>query len=440
MAFNPVRTVLPYTGGTVTIVYEDNSAIAARDWNIIKYDETDNDYTVEITSKTSTGCTMTVTVEPNTGTVNKLHTFYLEKYVNLVSTARYTYTVQVEYDYANVVKPIWQDIFFTKPNTSFLEYNILDENNSTIYKGRSVSTPDSNNVVFNINRLCSNYLNSNLPSGFEEGYHLLNDYVKLFKITSPNNSTGGVETIAQYRFYNNYLYGKELNDVFISEPIRQSTDINGVKTMVVDKRQYTLCSVFNSKATDKTLLINIANSDKSTTINCVLNNKAQGLFIERSRYNTTDKLSTVYFVLDGYRYKYEVHKTCYDYCLYYCNAYGGWDSLLIDGNVKKTDKINSKYYTRDYNNTTIQSEKTKFLNVINTEYVLHTGWFNDDEQSRLHHLLESTEVYLHNLNTDEIYPVNITNNSCEYKTFTNNGRKKFNNTINVEVAQTKVRK
>jgi hypothetical protein len=113
---------------------------------------------------------------------------------------------------------------------------------------------------------------------------------------------------------------------------------------------------------------------------------------------------------------------------------------LIDANAKKTDKITSKYYTRDYDNTTIKSEKTKFTNVINTEYVLHTGWFNDDEQSRLHHLLESTEVYLHNLNTDEIYPVNITNTTCEYKTFTNNGRKKFNNTINVEVAQTKVRK
>jgi hypothetical protein len=63
----------------------------------------------------------------------------------------------------------------------------------------------------------------------------------------------------------------------------------------------------------------------------------------------------------------------------------------------------------------------------------------DDEASRMHHLLESTEVYLHNLEDDTIIPVNITNNSCEFKTFTNNGKKKFNYEIDVELARTKVR-
>jgi hypothetical protein len=132
--------------------------------------------------------------------------------------------------------------------------------------------------------------------------------------------------------------------------------------------------------------------------------------------------------------------SCYDYCLYYCNAYGGWDSLLIKGNVKRTDNIDSKYYKKNFNNTTQDFEKKKFVNLITPTYTLHTDWFNDDEQSRLHHLLESTEVYLHNLVTDKIEPVNITNTQCEYKTFTNNGKRKWSNTINVEVAQSRIRR
>lgn len=41
----------------------------------------------------------------------------------------------------------------------------------------------------------------------------------------------------------------------------------------------------------------------------------------------------------------------------------------------------------------------------------------------MHHLLESTNVYLHNLESNTIEPIIITNTNCEYKTYTNNGKK-----------------
>ena len=178
-------------------------------------------------------------------------------------------------------------------------------------------------------------------------------------------------------------------------------------------------------------------------MNLALDNTAELIYYSNKLYSDDKFVKGVVVYTDdrndGVLYAH-INDSCYDYCLYYCNAFGGWDSLLVDGNVKKVDKIESKYYNKAFNNTRQDFEKKKFANVITPQYTLHTGWFNDDEQSRLHHLLESTEVYLHNLNTDEVVPVNITNNSCEYKTFTNNGKKKFNNTINVEVAQTKVRR
>jgi hypothetical protein len=78
--------------------------------------------------------------------------------------------------------------------------------------------------------------------------------------------------------------------------------------------------------------------------------------------------------------------------------------------------------------------------VITPKYTLYTDWFDDVQQSKMYHLLESTEVYLHNLKTGKIEPVNITNTTLDYKTFANNGKKKWYNKIDVEVAQDKIRR
>lgn len=47
-----------------------------------------------------------------------------------------------------------------------------------------------------------------------------------------------------------------------------------------------------------------------------------------------------------------------DYVLYYVNAYGGWDSLLVGGNVMKRDEFTSHTY-RNKNRG-----KVKYLNEI----------------------------------------------------------------------------
>ena len=63
-----------------------------------------------------------------------------------------------------------------------------------------------------------------------------------------------------------------------------------------------------------------------------------------------------------------------------------------------------------------------------------------NDGSKMYHLLESTQVYLHNLETDEIIPVVITDTSCVYKTYSNQGNTRFYYTINVEASNYKIRK
>ena len=140
---------------------------------------------------------------------------------------------------------------------------------------------------------------------------------------------------------------------------------------------------------------------------------------------------------------FEVKDSCATHCLYYSNAYGGWDSLCINGNTKKTDNINGYTYTKKtdivLNPRTFQTKK--YLNEIKSNWVLNTGWLTDDEASRMYHLLESTDVFLQDLNNpDVLIPINITNTQCEYKTFTNNGKKKINYVIEAQEANLKIRR
>ena len=58
----------------------------------------------------------------------------------------------------------------------------------------------------------------------------------------------------------------------------------------------------------------------------------------------------------------------------------------------------------------------------------------------MHHLLESTDVYLQDLATGKITPVVLTDASCEYKTLANNGRRPYYYEINVEERDLKFRR
>ena len=132
---------------------------------------------------------------------------------------------------------------------------------------------------------------------------------------------------------------------------------------------------------------------------------------------------------------------CYKYALYYLNAYGGWDTLLIEGKSKVSDNLTR--HTRDavYDNTEIQNRGTRnYLNEISKTFTLHTSWLSDDEASRMHHLLNSPNVYLLDMETDEMMPVVLTNTTTEYKTYKGNGGKLVNYTIEATLAQERIRR
>lgn len=136
---------------------------------------------------------------------------------------------------------------------------------------------------------------------------------------------------------------------------------------------------------------------------------------------------------------YYVTHTCYRYCLYYLNQYGGWDSLLFRGRELKTDDLSRLSYKKRYVANSTDFHKVDYLTKISERWELNTSFLDDTESSKMINLMASNRIYIHDLETGQISPVNINNSSCEHKTYKNQGRKMATYTIDVSASQNKYR-
>lgn len=328
--------------------------------------------------------------------------------------------------------PVWKDVFIdTTTIDEYIDYE-LRIGDETIYSGRAHKLPDETKITFNINRIVADYLSNSLNlSKYKDPYFVLwqknNDAWK--KIDVVVNG----EIINSFDYYNNWSYDDSATSTIpiggvytLSRPIRN----------VLDKRQLFVISVLNAYNWDSiTHTYTCYVSDEGGTVQEYL------YYPDKGVYTAVNGQLEEYDKINFYGDEFVIKETCNKYCLYYANAYGGWDSFLINGNAVKQDKITSSTFVKGANSAEPWDyQKKKYLNRLTTQYTLYTDYLTDEEASQMHHLLESVNVYLHNLETNEIIAVNITNSTCDYKTFTNNGKKKFYYTINVEESQTKMRK
>ena len=142
--------------------------------------------------------------------------------------------------------------------------------------------------------------------------------------------------------------------------------------------------------------------------------------------------SKVALEVDGYKYTFNA---CADYVLYYINAYGGWDSLLMHGRMKAEDALTRHSIGIDYDNTyPYHRGRVNYATEVQRKFTIHTGWLTDDQSGRMHHLLNSQCVYLHDIASGDIVPVVLTNTNTEYKTYLNQGARMVDYTITADLA------
>lgn len=273
--------------------------------------------------------------------------------------------------------PIYKDTFYTHSGTG-LTYTISIADSSEIFSGIALAYPNTNSYSININRVCENYLHSNFTysdTGKVSGIDL--DAAKTFVLQDLSGNT-----LASYRFYNDWSY-ETLSGNTLSKPV------NGRYA----KGQHYFNTIINN------------GEDIITTDNI-------------------ESADTEY---------------CGEYALYYLNKFGGWDSFLIEGKVVEKDDFEiSTYEKYRNNNNRLDRESVRYRNEITHSWELNTSWLTDNEAKILaKHLFSSNQVYLHNIVSGEIYPVDIQDKSVEYKKFLNE-RKLIQYTINVKESNKKL--
>lgn len=149
--------------------------------------------------------------------------------------------------------------------------------------------------------------------------------------------------------------------------------------------------------------------------------------------------NAVKVAINGVEYK--VVSECSRYCLYYINAHGGWDSLLIEGNHSEADELQRYLRDVDYDNNDVQNRSKKnYINEITKKMILHTSWMSDESSLRMHHLMNSIDVYLYDIQAGQMIPVVMNNMQTKYKTYKGEGLKLVDYEIDVTIAHDRIRR
>lgn len=333
--------------------------------------------------------------------------------------------------------PIWKDYYISLGTASSYEYRILVEG-SIVYSGKAWKRPGSSSVQIRINDICADYLNHTLPNLSPEEFTELEYPIKF--LVQINN--GGWGTVASVEFLNDWSYDYTYNVLTDG----MAFPVNGK----LDSRQWLTYTAYGVNAINMVVYNKDGSSipvSRPLDIDGDFNSDFNTDFVRSVRaagggtavFSVADYPNAQYINIGNVVY--EVVSNCSRYALYYINAYGGWDSLLIEGNHQEADSLQRYLRDVEYDNRDVQNRSKKnYINEITKKMVLHTSWMSDEQSLRMHHLMNSIDVYMYDFVTGQMIPVVVDNAECKYKTYKGEGGKLVNYSIEVTVAHDRIRR
>ena len=306
----------------------------------------------------------------------------------------YQYSPMTDPIYNLTWYPIGTEAMFTVPtNNDYVDYTVLikdkEDHILETYYGRAYREPDGYINVC-MNDIVDNYLTSDLTEVFPSNpFSVIDNYRLTAEI---NTEYGDTETFV---FMNSWVREPSMIPTDSLEPAMWwRGQLSEPISDKFDPRQYLVFS-WNEFGLSPSYTIN----GNTTVLSADTGNPLQ-VFADKIISNHPVMFSDA--ANESFTYK----PSCGDYALYYINAYGGWDCLLVK--AKRIDNIQSYDYKK-----LRQFEKGRYLNVITPTWDVYTDY--GVRSDRMHHLLESPTVYLHNLDTGDISKVLINETTCEYK-------------------------
>ena len=338
-----------------------------------------------------------------------------------------------------MVHPIWKNYIVTLGSTQesndFVISYKLNGSLVSIYQGKAWRKPGEVSTKICINDICADWLVNTFPSLSDEFSRSEMPVEFIVQNISP---LGAYQQVASVRFINDWSYDASHD----AETQGLAAPINGR----IDSRQWLLWTGLDVSEVQAEVSLNNGESYK-VIIPVEISQDFNGDYnADFAKSVSAAGSGTAVFsmaqlgdaskvVINGNQY--EVVKTCSRYALYYLNAYGGWDSLLIEGAASEQDNLTRHTMSKI---GVYDRQKSNFLNEITKKITLHTSWLSDEQSMRMHHLLNSTDVYLHDLGKNIILPVILDSTSTPYKTYKGEGGKLVNYTIEAIIAQSRMRR
>lgn len=328
-----------------------------------------------------------------------------------------------------MASPIWKDYYVRLGTNDSCEFRILCQG-KVIYQGKAWKRPGQSILDVRINDICADYINT-IPHDNTERI--------VFSVEIPFE--GDWENIDEVSFENDWSYEYDYNPATMGV----SNPINGK----IDRNQWIVFTAYHAL----TIAVRINYKDGRsqevfvpTDMDAAFDRNLNAAFADAIRKTYT---GTAVFNLSAWdnvesvtigNKVFNVVNNCNRYALFYVNAYGGWDSLLIEGNHSVTDNLVRHTREIECDNRVLCRSTENYVNEISKTMTLHTSWLSDEESSKMHHLLNSTNVFLGDIVTGQMIPVILTNTTTEYKTYKGNGGRLVNYTINVTIAQERRRR
>ena len=338
-------------------------------------------------------------------------------------------------------RPIWKDVYVTLGTGDSILYRvILSDTSEVIYSGRAYKRPGETNITARVNDICADYLVNVLPYLSQAQFTLITLPVTFLVQASSDGSAWTTKGTLQFLNDWSYDYGYDPATMGMSFPINGHIDSRmPIVWTGLSVSQVTI-TVYDTNGQSSQVIIPVAisndfNADFNSDFSRSVRSAGSGTAVfYPTAWDNVDRI-----IIGSSTFK--VVTDCAKYALYYVNAHGGWDSFLIEGNTMEADTL--KRYTREmvYDNRDIQNRGIQnYVNEVTKGFTFHTGWLLHDQGERMHHLINSTDVYLYDIASQEMIPVTIPMTSCEYRTFKNQGNRLVNYTIQVEVAQNRIRR
>lgn len=339
---------------------------------------------------------------------------YIENVAQLV-ILQPPYVEQLEF-------PIWRDtdiMLTSDDDDDYIDY-IISISGLTKCQGRAYTL--GGKCVVRLNEIMETFL---IPELDLTRYGIQDNNAYLNGVLSIGLNDSLFEPFKKIKCFADWSYEDRRNK-YLSYPI----------TRTVDRRQKFLCSIIDYSDLQPTVIVT------TQTIGGTSRNDTYSLYNQIGTIvDNVYSAEKVNVKIGGQSMEYKVEDTCKRYCLYYLNAFGGWDSYCFNKTSKESDDFTRSTFKRRINNQNIVHGRVEYKNRIQKKWTLKTDYLNDNQSLILaRHMMSSPCAYLHDLEEDIIYPVIITNKSTDYKTFIRNGRKYSRYDVTVELAQDRKRR